>query len=42
MPNRDTIEGVFSGSWNEGLKINGVFKKAEYTDSKKTGHKLSQ
>uniref|UniRef100_K1R9I4 Alsin n=1 Tax=Magallana gigas TaxID=29159 RepID=K1R9I4_MAGGI len=42
MPNRDTIEGMFSGSWNEGLKISGVFKKAEYTDSKKTGHRLSQ
>ncbi|XP_061189160.1 alsin-like isoform X2 [Saccostrea echinata] len=39
MPNHDTIEGTFSGSWNEGLKINGVFKKAAYSEvNKKKGH----
>ncbi|XP_056010934.1 alsin-like isoform X4 [Ostrea edulis] len=39
MPNLDTIEGVFSGSWNEGLKINGVLKKAAYTAvNQKTGY----
>lgn len=27
MPTGDYIEGIFSGSWNEGLKINGMFKK---------------
>ncbi|XP_071148422.1 alsin-like isoform X3 [Mytilus edulis] len=29
MPTGDSIEGIFSGSWNEGLKINGMFKKSD-------------
>lgn len=27
MPNGDHIEGTFQGSWNEGLKVNGVYQK---------------
>lgn len=40
MLNRDIIEGMFSGLWNEGLKISGVFKKVEYIDSKKMGYRF--
>lgn len=41
MPTGDTIEGIFSGSWNEGLKINGMFKKtAVQYDNKKSKLKI--
>ncbi|CAE1150413.1 ALS2 [Acanthosepion pharaonis] len=39
LPNGDRIDGHFSGSWNEGLKVNGTFHKGMAQDSlKKTGH----
>lgn len=41
MPTGDYIEGTFSGSWNEGLKINGMFKKTTvHIDTKKSKRKL--
>ncbi|KAK3595359.1 hypothetical protein CHS0354_008782 [Potamilus streckersoni] len=33
FPNGDKIEGAFTGSWNEGLKINGSFIKCSITKS---------
>ncbi|KAL3854212.1 hypothetical protein ACJMK2_013489, partial [Sinanodonta woodiana] len=33
FPNGDKIEGAFTGSWNEGLKINGSFIKSSMNKS---------
>ncbi|KAJ8319767.1 hypothetical protein KUTeg_001354 [Tegillarca granosa] len=33
MPTGDQIEGMFNGSWNEGLKINGTFNKCSTSPS---------
>ncbi|ESO94409.1 hypothetical protein LOTGIDRAFT_145057, partial [Lottia gigantea] len=30
LPSGDKIQGVFNGSWNEGLKINGMFNKSDH------------
>ena len=27
MPNGDYIEGIFNGSFNEGIKVNGTYRK---------------
>lgn len=29
MPNGDYIEGTFTGTWGDGIRINGTFHKLE-------------
>ncbi|KAL5005990.1 hypothetical protein ScPMuIL_017148 [Solemya velum] len=39
LPNGDHIEGMFNGSWNEGLKISGTFWKTKTSPSvEKSSH----
>ena len=40
LPTGDKIEGHFSGSWNEGLKINGTFIKSMESQDHRSHHSL--
>lgn len=41
LPNGDYIEGMFNGSFSEGIKVNGTFRKASVVDQNSSNSKLS-
>ena len=34
MPNGDFIEGIFTGQWGDGIRVNGTFHKLETTGTR--------